>query len=340
MAICVPHGPVIASMARRRACVWHVCPLDCGRQRLHAARACMLPAVPTRFPRKRSLRVPCTTPLRPAYTEQLLFSACRRSCVPRAGLLPPAAALDHRAVDYATEPLLFDAELRQRMLAELAQLGAGVEEAFGGVPQVGGGTVRCFPSLLPELRRRVHGRSVAPANPVVAGFTCAPPFCRTSRVCAPPRAPGSWCSRARRCCTAAEPPQPGVAPLRLKQLRPNKMAAMGCCCGCRSARRRVRRACYTRLGLKHLKECDVHTTNCPRATFMCTCPLPELQARFVGASRPFQRCPAIFSAAVRFQCQHPALSWPPTIAAVHPRTLLCRSPLHICTCCMMQAQLL
>ncbi len=47
------------------------------------------------------------------------------------------AALEHHAIDYAGEPLLFDGELRQRLLVELAELGAGVEQAFGGVPQVG-----------------------------------------------------------------------------------------------------------------------------------------------------------------------------------------------------------
>ncbi|KAL4424419.1 hypothetical protein ABPG77_005662 [Micractinium sp. CCAP 211/92] len=47
----------------------------------------------------------------------------------------PFPALEHHAIDYAGEPLLFDCELRQRLLAELAELGAGVEQAFGGVPQ-------------------------------------------------------------------------------------------------------------------------------------------------------------------------------------------------------------
>ncbi|KAL4424418.1 hypothetical protein ABPG77_005661 [Micractinium sp. CCAP 211/92] len=47
----------------------------------------------------------------------------------------PFPALEHHAIDYAVEPLLFDGELRQRLLAELPELGAGVEQAFGGVPQ-------------------------------------------------------------------------------------------------------------------------------------------------------------------------------------------------------------
>lgn len=49
---------------------------------------------------------------------------------------PMPAALEHRAIDYASEPLLFDAPLRQRLLGELAGLGAAVEAAFDGVPQV------------------------------------------------------------------------------------------------------------------------------------------------------------------------------------------------------------
>ena len=40
-------------------------------------------------------------------------------------------------MDYAGEPLLWDSGLRQQLLGELAQLGSGVEAAFGGVPQVG-----------------------------------------------------------------------------------------------------------------------------------------------------------------------------------------------------------
>ena len=40
-------------------------------------------------------------------------------------------------MDYAGEPLLFDAGLRQQLLGDLVQLGAAVEAAFGGVPQVG-----------------------------------------------------------------------------------------------------------------------------------------------------------------------------------------------------------
>lgn len=38
---------------------------------------------------------------------------------------------------YAGEPLLWDGGLRQSVLGELVQLGAAVEAAFGGVPQVG-----------------------------------------------------------------------------------------------------------------------------------------------------------------------------------------------------------
>jgi hypothetical protein len=47
-------------------------------------------------------------------------------------------------VDYAGEPLLWDSGLRQQLLGELAQLGSGVEAAFGGVPQVGGVISVCF----------------------------------------------------------------------------------------------------------------------------------------------------------------------------------------------------
>lgn len=48
-----------------------------------------------------------------------------------------AAALEHRAIAYAGEPLLWDPAQRQQMLRELVQLGGAVEAAFGGVPQVG-----------------------------------------------------------------------------------------------------------------------------------------------------------------------------------------------------------
>ncbi|EFN54548.1 hypothetical protein CHLNCDRAFT_135335 [Chlorella variabilis] len=47
----------------------------------------------------------------------------------------PFPALEHRAVAYAGEPLLWDGGLRQSVLGELVQLGAAVEAAFGGVPQ-------------------------------------------------------------------------------------------------------------------------------------------------------------------------------------------------------------
>ncbi|PRW45423.1 Carbohydrate-Binding Module Family 45 [Chlorella sorokiniana] len=47
----------------------------------------------------------------------------------------PFPALEHRAIAYAGEPLLWDPAQRQQMLRELAQLGAAVEAAFGGVPQ-------------------------------------------------------------------------------------------------------------------------------------------------------------------------------------------------------------
>jgi hypothetical protein len=46
-------------------------------------------------------------------------------------------------VAYAGEGLLWDASLRQQLLGELVQLGAAVEGAFGGVPQV-----RTRPGLL------------------------------------------------------------------------------------------------------------------------------------------------------------------------------------------------
>ncbi|PSC73883.1 ABC transporter A family member 2 isoform B [Micractinium conductrix] len=47
----------------------------------------------------------------------------------------PFPALNHRAVEYSGEPLLWDDGLRSKVLADLTQLGAGVEAAFGGVPQ-------------------------------------------------------------------------------------------------------------------------------------------------------------------------------------------------------------
>lgn len=57
--------------------------------------------------------------------------------VPASCPSPRLAALEHHAIAYAGEPLLWDAAQRQQLLRELVQLGAAVEAAFGGVPQVG-----------------------------------------------------------------------------------------------------------------------------------------------------------------------------------------------------------
>jgi hypothetical protein len=48
----------------------------------------------------------------------------------------PTAALEHHAVAYAGEALLWDGAQRQQLLAELVKLGGAVEAAFDGVPQV------------------------------------------------------------------------------------------------------------------------------------------------------------------------------------------------------------
>ena len=62
--------------------------------------------------------------------------ALHPDCI-HAALWYACAALEHRAVDYAGEALLWDGAARQQLLQELVQLGAEVEGAFGGVPQVG-----------------------------------------------------------------------------------------------------------------------------------------------------------------------------------------------------------
>lgn len=59
----------------------------------------------------------------------------------------PFPALEHRAIEYAGEPLLWDEGLRAGLLGELTSLGGAVEAAFGGVPQVrkeGGSCCACI----------------------------------------------------------------------------------------------------------------------------------------------------------------------------------------------------
>ena len=123
-------------------------------------------------------------------------------------------------MDYAGEPLLWDSGLRQQLLGELAQLGSGVEAAFGGVPQVGGvisflllgewcqggneGLWWCAAGG-PNMRLCAAHAAEGQAAGWLAGWLTltlrvAPVIThrRTLRACAPPTAAGLWCSRAPR----------------------------------------------------------------------------------------------------------------------------------------------
>lgn len=91
----------------------------------------------------------------------------------------PFPALEHRAVEYAGEPLLWDAGLRGQLLGEMAQLGASVEQAFGGVPQAcaarGGAVVACGAAAERALRLRSGRRGQGNATPSRSSVPASPP---------------------------------------------------------------------------------------------------------------------------------------------------------------------
>lgn len=56
----------------------------------------------------------------------------------------PLTPLEHVAVDYGAERLLWDPAFRDKLLGCVTKLGVEVEGAFGGAPQVGAGWVGVF----------------------------------------------------------------------------------------------------------------------------------------------------------------------------------------------------